>query len=90
MTQEGVEGGKAGSGVFVSHPCVVENQHLMINNHDDDEDDDDRNNNDDDDGNDDNDQCHLDSTGSIAFCKPLQVFCMFGVWLKGHRTNLLI
>merc|ERR1712051_146799 len=59
MTQEGVKGGKAGSGVFVSHPCVVENQ-------------------------------HLDSTGSIALCKSLEVFRMFWIWLKGHRTNLLV
>ena len=81
MTQEGVEGGKAGSGVFVSHPCVVENQHLIVDNHDDDED---NNDDHDDDGNDDNDQCHLDPTGSIALCKALQMFGMLWIWLKGH------
>jgi len=58
MTKESVKGRKAGSCVFVSNSCVVENQ-------------------------------HLDSAGGVAFRETLQMFGMFGVWLKGNRTNLL-
>ena len=32
---------------------------------------------------------NLDSAGGVAFRETLQMFGMFGVWLKSHRTNLL-
>ena len=32
---------------------------------------------------------NLDSAGGVAFRETLQMFGMFGVWLKSNRTNLL-